>query len=121
MDITQLKTKALHDQGSEMRVKGPDGKETDVYITLIGMDSDAWVEIMREIELLALKKEDDLPLCEIMAKCSKGWRGLTNNGEEIPFTYESAVDLYRNAPYIAKQADLHVANRRNFLPPKPKN
>jgi hypothetical protein len=117
MDIAELKTRQAHDDGAEMRVSGPDGKLTDFYIRLVGVDSEQWEKTLRAAEKASLKgKEPNLP--ELVASMVIDWRGLKNNGVDVPFSKESALDLLKNAPYICTQCDKFAADRVNFLTPK---
>ena len=120
MDISDLKTRPLHDEGAEMRVKGPNGKLTDFYITLVGCDSEAWEKIVRDAQKAALKTGDGVDSKQLLAKATLGWRGLKENGKDVVFTTKKVYELYTQAPYIYEQADLFVANRGNFLKPKSK-
>lgn len=119
MDINELKTKPLHDSGAEMQVKDAEGKETDFYIRLVGVDSGKWREIKRKLERKALDAsfngdDPNIDAAEYIAEATLDWRGLESDGKPVPFSHQAALDLYRNAPYICDQADRFIAKRANF-------
>jgi hypothetical protein len=51
-----------------------------------------------------------------MAKCTKGWSGITEGGVEVKFSYENAVKLYTKYLWLREQIDRFMADRSNFLP-----
>lgn len=116
MEIKKLETRTESNKGREMQVRGWDGKLTDFYITLAGIDSDKWQKVKREIQQKIFLGEDpDAPTS--LADVTISWRGLVDNGKEVPFSHEAAASLYREAPYIREQADRFVADRENFTRP----
>ena len=81
MELSSLLTAEAHSEGAEMRVVDQDGNETDFYITLIGMDSALWRDVLRERQRQMLKSlADDAVIvdstAESLAKATIGWRGL---------------------------------------------
>ena len=112
MDIKELDTRAIHGAGAELQVKDQLGKDTDVYIKVAGVDSKLWRETIKGN---ARKTGDDkLSDNEILAKICLGFRGLESDGKEVPFSYESMLNLLEIAPYIAEQIDRFIGNRANF-------
>lgn len=120
MDINDLDTKTAHDAGCEMRVVGPNGLDTDVYITLVGVDSAKWKGIRLDIERDSLKGNEAKEAADFIADATIGWRGIVRDGEDIPFSRDEALKLYILAPYICTQADKFIARRLNFLTPSQK-
>jgi hypothetical protein len=122
MELAKLETKLAHERGAELRVIGPDGKtKTDFYITVVGLDSAVWRSMMRDYQremvqasITGDKVDHDKRSPEMLAKATLSWRGLTDNGEEVAFSQETAEQLYFNAPYIADQLDNFIAKRKNF-------
>lgn len=123
MDINQLETAPIHEEGREVQIKGPDGLETDVYIHVVGVDSKTWRKIARKMqkgvieESLPDKYKDDgiSERAESIAQATIGWRGITDDGKEVKFSKSKAFNLYRNAPYILNQVDVFIGNRANFM------
>lgn len=116
MEIKNLETRAESNKGREMQVIGWDGKETDFYITVAGIDSDIWQKTKREMARKSFKNEE-ISDAESMAAVTIGWRGLVDNGKEVPFSYDVAVRIYREAPYLGDQVLLFMADRENFMKP----
>jgi len=122
MDISSLYTTEAHNAGSEMRVKGPDGKETDFYIMVAGVDSDVWRDDIKQRQRKALaaamsgeaaEEVDDS--AERLAAATIGWKGLEAEGVAVDFTMDRAADLYRNAPYLLDQVNRYIGDRANFM------
>lgn len=115
MDIKQLYTVEAHEEGAEIRIVSPiDGKETDFYIMVRGIDSKQYREAVRDYHRKMLNKEDGGEI-DLLVSVTKGWRGLKDGKDEVQFTEENARNLYMNAPSISAQIDKFVADRKNFI------
>mgnify|MGYP003652351720 FL=1 len=115
MDIKELYTADAHEEGAEIRILSPvDGKETDFYIMVKGIDSKSYREAVRAYHRKLINKEDGGEI-DLLIAITKGWRGLESKGKDVKFTAKLAKDLYVNAPNIASQVDTFVAARRNFI------
>jgi len=117
MNPNDLYTVENHDTGAEMRVNDENGKKTDIFITLSGVDSKAYRKAKNELRREILKDiEADFETLRAkkLADISTGWRGFTNGKNKIKFTHKLIEQLYLNAPYIMDQADLFINQRVNF-------
>ena len=114
MDINNLYTQDLHDEGAEMQVKDAEGNPLDCFITLVGVDSKRWRDLLRGQQRKLQAGGYDADGAGLLAGATLSWRGFTANGEDLPFSKEAAALLYEKAPYIAQQVDLFIANRTNF-------
>jgi hypothetical protein len=121
MELGALETAQAHNEGAEMRVRGPDGEYTDFYIMLSGMDSTTWRKAARDVkrkvvEVMSAGGEVDIDFeAESLAASTIGWRGLESDGEAVEFNVDTAFSLYKNAPYIQDQADRFMGDRANFI------
>lgn len=120
MDVADLYTADAHNDGAEMMVKDMHGKDTEIYIRVAGVDSEAWRGGLRKAQRRVLEStvngdgEEKIDAALLLANATLGWRGITANGEELPFSRDEALKLYRNAPYIADQVDRFLSSRANF-------
>jgi len=121
MNIEDFYTVDAHEQGAEMRVKNQLGKDTDFYITLIGLDSSKWADIKRSARSDAAKLEPgetlDIEQARIKAlvQAMIGWRAPDDkSGKEVKFSVKAATELLTKAPYIRTQCDLFIVDRANF-------
>jgi len=115
MDINTLYTAEAHEEGAEIRIVSPlDGKETDFYVTLQGIDSKTYKKAVRAYHRKLIAEEDGGEI-DLIVAITKGWRGLKSGKEEIIFSPEAARDLYVNAPNVTTQIDQFVADRTNFI------
>ena len=115
MDINTLYTAEAHEEGAEIRIVSPlDGKETDFYIIIQGVDSKAYRTAVRAYHRKLIAEEEGGEI-DLIVAITKGWRGLKNNGKDVVFASEAAHDLYVNAPSVTSQIDQFVADRTNFI------
>ena len=124
-DLAKLDTAKVAEEGAELRVAHPTtGEDLGITITLIGTDSKTFRDISKIRATMALKKktreidldQDELDFIELLARCTKGWSGMTENGKDIPFNHENAVELYTKYLWMRDQVDRFIVDRSNFLP-----
>ena len=124
-DLAKLDTAKVAEEGAELRVAHPTtGEDLGIVITLIGTDSKTFRDISKIRATMALKKktreidldQNEQDSIELLARCTKGWSGITENGKDIPFNHENAVQLYTKYLWLREQIDRFMADRSNFLP-----
>ena len=124
-DLATLDTAKVAEEGAELRVAHPTtGEDLGITITLIGTDSKTFRDISKIRATMALKKktreidldQNEQDSIELLARCTKGWSGITENGKDIPFSYENAVKIYTKYLWLREQIDRFMADRSNFLP-----
>ena len=121
MNIADFYTVDAHEKGAEMRVKDQFGKDTDFYITLVGLDSSKWADIKRSTQSDAAKLKEgetlDIEQARIKAlvQAMIGWRAPNDKkAKEVKFSVKAATELLTKAPYIRTQCDLFIVDRANF-------
>lgn len=129
-DLDTFDTIAGAQRGYELELRDP---STDLpcgrFISILGADSDAYRECMREIQrrrtermnrsrrFLATPEELESDALDLLASATTGWRGLAyRDGTPVPFSAAAARDLYRGFPAIRDQVDQAVGDRALFLP-----
>ena len=124
-DLATLDTSKVAEEGAELLVSHPTtGEDLGITITLIGTDSKTFRDISKSRATASLKKktreidldQNESDAVELLAKCTKGWSGITENGKDIPFGHENAVELYTKYLWLREQIDRFMADRSNFLP-----
>ena len=124
-DLAKLDTAKVAEEGAELRVAHPTtGEDLGITITLIGTDSKTFRDISKSRATASLKKktreidldQNEQDSIELLARCTKGWSGITENGKDIPFNHENAVQLYTKYLWLREQIDRFMADRSNFLP-----
>ena len=124
-DLSTLDTSKVAEEGAELLVAHPTtGEDLGITITLIGTDSKTFRDISKSRATASLKKksreidldQNESDSVELLAKCTKGWTGITENGKDIPFGHENAVELYTKYLWLREQIDRFMADRSNFLP-----
>ena len=123
MELNKLATRALHEQGVEVRIKCPStGEETDFYIKIIGPDSKEWRKYDKaELRGLIERQGKEFTAEELLEReiakiesITIGWRGLTDDGKEVPFTKKACRKLYEDAPHVMDQVDVFAGKKVNF-------
>jgi hypothetical protein len=115
MDINQIYTVDAHEEGAEIRIVSPlDGKETDFYISVQGIDSRAYRTAVKAYHRKLLNEEEGGEI-DLLIAITKGWRGLSDNKKEVKFSASVARAVYENAPDVAVQVDRFVSKRTNFI------
>lgn len=129
MDLNQLNTAQIANQGAIMTVRHPDTNEPlAMTITLLGADSKAFrfarnLAINRRLKsnarLLPTAEETDATSVEMLADCTVAWTGIELEGKPLDCTRENAVLLYSNPGlgWLREQVDRFVGDRANFLKP----
>lgn len=129
MDLNTLDLTVAADSGATMEVRHPvtdevlvhDGKP--VTIDLLGSDSSVLRDAMktRARKQLRAKKSPNFDIeeaeragCELLATCTTGWYGLSENGVLIQFSKEKATELYLKYQWLRKQVDDFINDRENF-------
>ena len=124
-DLAKLDTAKVAEEGAELRVAHPTtGEDLGITITLIGTDSKTFRDISKIRATMALKKktreidldQNEQDSIELLARCTKGWSGITENGKEVAFNHENAVDIYTKYLWLREQIDRFMVDRSNFLP-----
>ena len=124
-DLAKLDTAKVAEEGAELRVAHPTtGEDLGITITLIGTDSKTFRDISKSRATASLKKktreidldQNESDAVELLAKCTKGWTGITENGKEVAFSYDNAVQIYTKYLWLREQIDRFMADRSNFLP-----
>jgi hypothetical protein len=124
MELSKLNTRAQHEQGAEIQIKCPvTGELTDFYITIVGPDSKEWRRSNKADLRQALSRKRDEPWSddellerdvEKLTAITIDWRGLVDQGKEVPFTKEACSRLYEDSPRVMDQVDVFAADYSNF-------
>lgn len=115
MDIKNLYTAVPHEEGAEIQITNPlDGKPTDFYIHVKGIDSKSYREAVKKYHRKLINNEEGGDI-DLLVSLTAGWKGLKSGKEEVEFTPQTAHDLYTNSPGICSQIDKFVADRKNFM------
>ena len=97
--------------------------DTGASITLLGADSKTYKTKVKEVQerhrlagkqISQAEAEDDA--LEIMAACTKAWKGLENDdGSEFPCSFENAKALYKAYPELYERCGRFSMTRANFF------
>lgn len=119
LDLSKNDPSKIADVGYEFNVILPDGTETDAKITVRGSNSPAVKTFSRKVQAelkvreQAAKrkgKEDDMNMDEAEEMLSRaaavrviGWKGIAEEGKEIPFSKDEAERILLKYPFIREQ------------------
>ena len=127
MELKKLDTTTAANEGAEVQIVDAGGILTDIYIQVVGIDSNEYRKAERAMQNRRSKQAQrggkklisaealDIETIERLARCTKGWRGLTDNKKEIEFSYEKAIELYTEYPLLRDQVEDFIGDRENFL------
>lgn len=127
VNLKRFDTKTKANAGTEMElVFIGSGEKSGAFITVLGTDSDEWRLIKDERARLISDRamagdmtdltadEKDGLICDALARCTKGWRGLETDAGPIEFSQVAAKKLYLDMPAIREQVNAFVGKRENF-------
>lgn len=62
-------------------------------------------------------EEDDAENIKLLAECTLGWKGIADDGVEIPFSMEAAAELYGRPEmgWLRDQLVTALDDRENFI------
>ena len=134
VDLSAINLTAAADKGAEFELVHPVTSEPlGVFITVLGKDSDVFQsniknrvnEKMRKEAVLSkvsrntgirTVEQGEAENVELMALCTIGWKNVTWEGVELPFSFTNAQMLYRERSWILEQVDTAVGNIELFFP-----
>jgi hypothetical protein len=129
MDLEAFDTKTRATEGVAFFLPNfKTGEPTDASITIIGQDSDEYVDLKADQERAIIEqvtekktrltnKDAKRMVIELLAKSTKGWSKLEIKGQPLAFSYEAAVQLYTDYPGIRDFLVGEQEKRKNFLRP----
>lgn len=132
MDLNKLDTIKAANKGMSFFVKDLDGVETDIEISVVGMGGSVHKEAsaQRNYELAQLEKgkapstpaaitareeAKEALYIECLAKCITGWKNLQENGKDIVFSTEKAVEILTNYPIVKHSVMEATGDMQAFL------
>lgn len=126
MDLNDINLTEAAEIGAELTLEHPvTGEPLDIVIHLAGTDSSAYRMKQKEINSKRIMKmargkkpefnTTDAEACELLAACTLGWSGVVIGGEEVEFSKDAAISLYREHNWIREQVDMFIGDRANFF------
>lgn len=126
MDLSSFDLSA--DESRVMEVRTPNGDvmmqsdgKSPVTISLLSQDCDTMVKARNLSLNLASKRgrataeSVQADSVRLLAKATTAWDGIGIGEDVTPFSYDNAVKLYTEFPFIKEQVDSFVTERSNFL------
>jgi hypothetical protein len=105
-------------------LSGKDYKPSGIELHLVGMDSKTYesaaLDYQRETEGLDAKNPEDaekieLAKARLLARCTKGWKGLEEKGKPVEFSFDAAVRIYKAYKGAREQVDREIVNRKRLF------
>jgi hypothetical protein len=128
MDLSTFETATMAEAGIWFTPNDFDGKPLDCRFHVLGQDAKSVRKAMsarasKAIARIQEKKADDeeFDQAEILADSVIGWESVAWQGDELAFSKENVIKVFRAAPFIADQVDRYVSRRRNFIKPVSSN
>lgn len=123
-DFDLMNSTSASEQGAEFEVQHPVNGPTGLFIRMNGAHSERVKAELRRISTRAKAarsaRNDEDEGARFLASVTIGWRSadgspVTLLGEELPFSIENAIRVYKEYPVIAEQASRFVFDVANFM------
>lgn len=125
MDFKKLDTISAAEKGFDYVVKDLDDEDTDCVISVLGVGSrvhkQAQAKIDKQMAIFAgrnktMDEEQSNELyIEMLAKCTKGWINVEEDGKQVEFSYDNAVDMYTKYPVLRNQILAAIHDVKSML------
>jgi len=140
MDISKLDVIGASNNGVDIKILNPlDNEPMGLEITVVGAMSTNYQDDLSILfaEIEDYKEENKLPenptkkqlaqnkilvdkfdaeiTAKFLAKYTKGWKGLIENGKEISFSIDEAERIYKQYPIIRTQVQRGMMDIANFI------
>ena len=125
-DLDSVDVRGRSQEGVDMPLVDPAGKETGVVLMVRGMDSQAYKDVVerqlrRRAEILPRKlteAEEKAEFYEENAALLAGWKGkpLKRAGAIVEYSPANAAQLLQSYDWMIEQVRSFARNRKNFLP-----
>ena len=126
LDLAKYDVVSAAEEGATLTLRDPvsDVPFEGSTITVLGTDSKLYRDAVKAKlnSRLNQKKsakvdmdQEERKSIELLARMTVGWTGIARNGSEVDCTFENAVAVYREFPWIKEQVDEFVSDRSNFL------
>lgn len=121
----EMDTLAAAEKGFTYTVVDLDDNDTDCTVDVLGVGSRVFKQAKQRIdnqESQAAKKgktlDEDLSndlWVELLAKCTKGWKNVEEDGKPVEFSYDNAVRMYTAYPYLRNQILAAIHDVKSML------
>jgi hypothetical protein len=109
MDISKLDVIKLSNEGYECVIKNPkNGKDTDIKVIIQGIHADGFMDE-------SIKADDAKKTASFLAKFTKGWENIEENGKPVNFSIKEAERVYLDYPIIRSQVLSAAMDVKNFI------
>jgi hypothetical protein len=124
MELNSLDVVAASEKGIDVAIVNPKtGEATDFIITVKGMHSKQFKELMGRATQRIQKPQGGIAndkaeaaMVEVLTACTLGWKGLTENGQPVPFSAEYAANRVYANPVIRQQVFAAAVDVGNLIP-----
>jgi len=129
LGLEDFYTKDAANEGVKVPLYWPDGKKSDFWLLVAGVDSDVYTQAKTKLDRYAMTAykglEDDEAqsihlgkVTELKASCVLDWNMRDNDGNDVAFTFENVVKLLDKAPQLMKEIDDVIYDRTQFIKKK---
>lgn len=113
MDFKKFDVINAAETGFTYILKDFDGIDQDASVDVVGIGSRIHKQAMKKIEdqegifakrgkTMPTEQSDELYI-EMLAKCTKGWKGIEEDGKVVEFSFENAIRMYTDYPFLRNQ------------------
>lgn len=120
-----MDTISAAEKGFWYTVKDLEEIDTDCEIEVVGVGSRIFKQAKQKIdnqEFVYAKRgkkmdedtSNDLWV-ELLAKCTKGWKNVEEDGKQMEFSFDNAVYMYSSYPFLRNQVLAAIHDLRSML------
>ena len=132
LDLSSLDPRDAANEGFEFELTHPVSKAPlGQFITVLGSDSDTYADILHERFNTAIRQrasggdikpktseQIDAEELELLVACTKGFRNINWHGEDLNFTHQNAITLYKIG-WVKQQVNAAIVDISNFIKKSP--
>jgi hypothetical protein len=116
VNLSALDTVTRAEEGVEFEVIHPRIGATGVFLRMLGSDSRQYRSALKEVSKKLTPETTQAELeTELSIRCTLGWRGIEENGEELRFNEANLRRVYTSAPIVREQSIAFMRDRGNFF------
>lgn len=125
MDLKFLDAIGAAEKGLTFNILDGYDNETDITISVVGVGSRTYKEAKRKMDAkqknaakvrkVLSEEESEQMYAELAAACTTGWTNIQQDGKDVPFSYEAAVEVYTKYPFVSTQVVRQIGNLEDMM------
>lgn len=125
MDLKFLDAIGAAEKGLTFNILDGSNDPTDITISVVGVGSRTYKEAKKKLDSkrkmadkarkVLTEEENEQMYAELAAACTTGWTNIQQDGKDVPFSYEVAVEVYTKYPFVSTQVVQQIGNLEEMM------